>query len=241
MIKKTFGLVMLACCALFAQGAVTVDVNGQSWRYQQNPRLATILEPVALQQDWYWPAAALYNVSDNAAEQERQVLLQQLEKLTAGKNAELDSTLTKLSRYIAGWHLATRRELVINYDLARLENRFNPALDNGDYKLSLTTRPQTVQFWGAVEQVVTLAHSGVTQVVDYLPSVSRSRVAELDYVLVILPTGEVKQVGVASWNQQYTELMPGASVYIPFAGGLLSGDLMQLNKDIAGLARHRVK
>lgn len=234
--------IMLFCfITVSAYAAVTVDINGQRWHYNEPPRLDTVLTPVALQQDWYWPAASLFSLSDTSAEAERQALLQQIEHVKARQGSELQEALTQLSYHIAGWQLATRRVLAINYDLARLDNRYNPAFDTGDYLLQLTTRPQTVRFWGAVDQVLTLPHAGVTPVTAYLPAIGRSSVADLSYVLIITPAGEVKQVGVASWNQQYTELLPGSSVYIPFAGGLLSGDLTKLNKDIAGLARHRVK
>lgn len=239
--SRSFCIFLLCVIAFSAYADVTVEINAQRWHYKEPPRLSTVLAPVALQQDWYWPAASLFSLSDTSAEAQRQAVQRDIEHVKALQNTQLQAALSQLSYHIAGWQLATRRPIAIDYNLARINNRYNPAFDTGDYLLQLTTRPQTVQFWGAVDQILTLPHAGVTPVIDYLPAIGRSSVADLSYVLIITPSGEVKQVGVASWNQQYIELMPGASVFVPFAGGLLSADLMQLNKDIASLARHRVK
>lgn len=238
---RTPFLLFVAALALPATANVEVEINGKQWSYSQLPRLSTVIAPVALDKEWYWPATALFSLSDATAETQRQAVLAQIDALKADASPELAQALARLTDSITGWQLATRVDISIDYDLIRLNQQNNPGFDSGEYKLELSTRPDTVFFWGAVDQPMTLPHAGATAVAEYLPAVSRSDVADSGYVLVIAPDGQISTVGVAAWNKQPTELMPGASVYIPFAGGLLTSDLAKLNHDIAGLARHRVK
>lgn len=238
---RTPFLLFVTALALPVTANIKVEINGKQWSYSQPPRLDTVIAPVALDKEWYWPATALFSLSDATAETQRQVALAQINALKADASVELAQALTRLADLIAGWQLASRVDITIDYDLIRINQQNNPGFDTGEYKLELNTRPNSVYFWGAVDKPLVLPHAGAAAVAEYLPSVSRSKTADFSYVLVITPYGQVKKVGVAAWNTLSTELMPGSSVYIPFAGGLLTSDLAKLNHDIAGLARHRVK
>lgn len=219
---------------------VQVHLNDHIRRYTYSPKLSDVLAPVALQRDWFWPASALYKQQDQAAEQERNEVLAQLKLLTADGNGALSQALSRTSYFISSWSLATRLNVAIDYDLVRIRPQQNLGFDDGHYMLKLYPRPQNIEFWGAVDQVVSMPHSGVKTVAAYLPALNRSAYADMSYVLIIQPDGEIKRAGVESWNAQHIELMPGSSVFIPFASSLFQ-DLTPLNEAIARLARHRVK
>ena len=219
---------------------VQVQLNDHIRRYAYTPKLNEVLAPIALQRDWYWPASALYKLQDDKAELERNNILKQLDTLKADADGNFAQTINRVSYFIGSWPLASRITVFLDYDAVRIRPELNLGLDDGSYLLKLHTRPQTVEFWGAVKQVISMPHSGVKTVTDYLPALNLSADADNSYVLIIQPDGAVNRVGVASWNERHVELMPGSSVFIPFASSLFQ-DLTQLNEDIARLARHRVK
>ena len=72
MSKAMIAAVALLLCCGVSQAEVNVDINGQRYSYTDNPRLADVLQPYALQQNWYWPAAALYRTDTQRAEKLRQ-------------------------------------------------------------------------------------------------------------------------------------------------------------------------
>ena len=219
---------------------VQIQLDDQIRVYKYTPKLSEVLAPVAFKREWYWPASALYSLDDVSAGQLQQQVLTQIETLKAQSDKPLMNALNRVGYFIGSWQLATRVSIAIDYDLARTRPEFNLGFDNGRYRLKLNSRPQHVEFWGAIAQVTSMPHSGAKTVTDYLQAIHRDAVAEQSYVLVIQPDGEILTVGVASWNAEHIELMPGSSVFIPFASSLWL-DLTSLNKDIARLARHRVK
>jgi len=239
-------LTQLLCTTAIAQQQHKIDVkvqvqlNDQIRRYAYTPKLSEVLAPIALQRDWYWPASALYKAQDNTAELERKHVLAQLNVLTVDADNKLAQAINRLTYFIASWPLASRVPVLLDYDAVRIRPELNLGFDDGNYVLKLYTRPQTVEFWGATEQVISMPHSGVKAVADYLPALNLIANADTSYVLIIQPDGTVKHVGVASWNERHVELMPGSSVFIPYASTLFQ-NLTALNEDIARLARHRVK
>lgn len=227
------------------KAAVRIEINHQNYTFKTEPRLAEVLAPVALQQNWYWPAAKLYRLNSsglnsNEPEHLREKVLQQLQALQRKAEPALQQQLTTLQSQISSWQLAERILIPVDYDLARAQAPFNPRFEPGAYKLQLVSRPETVLFWGAIEKPLTLTHSGATAISDYLPSVVRSDFADKSYVYIIQPDGRIIRAGVAAWNQQHSEAMPGAQVFIPFADGWFGADLDSLNKSILALVLHRV-
>ena len=220
--------------------AVSVEINNSIYTFENNPRLAEALAPVALQQSWYWPASTLSRLNSSRPEQQRQAVIQQLEALQGKAGPALQQQFAALQSQISSWQLAERILIPIDYDLARAKAPFNPRFEPGSYKLQLVARPEQVQFWGAVLRPIAVAHSGATAIAAYLPAVEHSAFADKSVVYLIQPNGSIAEVGVAGWNQQHTEAMPGAEVFIPFATGWFSKDINKLNQDLLALALHRV-
>lgn len=222
------------------EATVNIEINHQHFAFITEPRLAEVLAPVALKQNWYWPATKLYRLNSLEVEQQRTAVLAQLQTLQDTFKPPLQQELAALQLQIKNWQLAKRIVIPVDYDLARVQQPFNPRFQSGSYKLQLVNRPDTVLFWGATVKPVVVTHSGATAVSDYLPSIVRSDFADKSYVYIIQPDGRIIEVGVAAWNQQHIEAMPGAQVYIPFADSWFGADMNSLNKSILELALHRV-
>lgn len=219
---------------------VSVEINNSSYTFATAPRLAEVLAPVALQHNWYWPASKLYQLNSIGPEQQRQVVIQQLDALQQKAEPALQRQFAALQSQILSWQLAERILISIDYDLARAKAPFNPRFEPGTYKLQLDARPEQVSFWGAVNRPLAIAHSGATAIAGYLPAVERSVYADKSVVYIIQPDGSITEVGVAGWNLQHIEAMPGAQVFIPFAVGWFGNDIDTLNKNLLELALHRV-
>lgn len=229
----------------FVPTAVNIDINTRSYTFETKPRLAEVLAPIALEQDWYWPGSKLYRLDNpdgqvSAPEQLRSTVLQQLQAFSMSAEPAVQIELMALRYQVASWTLATRVLIPINYDLARAQAAFNPRFDAGAYKLQLVERPEQVHFWGAVTQRVTTPHSGATAIADYMAAIERSAAADGSTVYVIQPDGTVTKAGVASWNRQHIEAMPGAEVFIPFATEWFGVDIDSLNQNLLALALYRV-
>lgn len=220
---------------------VDIIINQQTFQYSHSPRLDEVLAPVALQQHWYWPGAKLYRLDNPAIEQQRQQLLELLLQLQQQAPTELQAELFALQQQLASWRLGQRVFIPIDYDLARAQQAFNPAFEPGRYKLQLQQRPDTLLFWGALQRPLTLEHLGGAAISAYLNALPRSAVADKSWAVIIQPDGTVVNTGVAAWNHQHLEAMPGAQVFIPFAAGHFNTDFTLLNTKLLALALHRIE
>lgn len=246
--------------------SVTVEINNSTYVFDSEPRVSEVLARVALKQNWYWPASKLYRlektdlngfhlnetglnstsldtskVKNHSPEELRATVLQQLAQLQQSAQPALQPQLTALQLQVTGWQLAKRVFIPIDYDLARAQAPFNPRFEPGIYKLQLVERPDSVVFWGAVAKTSTLVHRGATAVADYLPAIDRPAYADLSLAYIIQPDGKLIKTGVASWNRQHVEAMPGAQVYIPFASEWFGSELDNLNQNLLALALYRVE
>lgn len=237
---KRFCIGFLALC-LDVQASVSIQLNDTPYFYPAPPTMAEVLAPVALTQNWYWPASKLFKLPAKDIEHERSLLLAQLETLKAGVSASQQSEIRTLQHVIRNWQLAKRLLLPIDFDRARLEPTFNRRFDGGDYIFQLNRRPMSVTFWGAMEGTLKLNHKGVSAVADYMSALPFSVNADKTFVWVVQPDGDIQRIGVASWNYQHIEVMPGATVFVPFAGNLFNDDLEQLNERLVALSLHRVE
>ncbi|KKO49354.1 hypothetical protein VT06_07565 [Arsukibacterium sp. MJ3] len=236
----------VALCSTSSFATVEITLNNTVYQFENEPRLDEVLAPIALQQNWYWPATKLYRVNNSDIEQQRIALLQQIDELKLHVGPALQTELTALQLQLKSWQLATRIVITIDYDLARAQAPFNPRFEPGVYKLQLFARPSTVVFWGAVQKTLTLSHSGATAVAEYLPALQRSSFADSSTVFIIQPNGQIIETGIALWNRQHIEAMPGAQVFIPFATAnftamWFTADMDTLNKNLLALALHRVE
>ena len=237
----TFFCFAMLLAPLGLNAAVAVQVNQQHFDFATPPTLVDVLKPVALTTRWYWPAAKLYRLSVPTLEIQRSDVLQLLEQIKADATAAQQSQLSALQYQIKQWRLAQRVVMPIDYDRARIEASFNPRFEPGQYLLQLVKRPQTVKFWGALDNSLTLNHRGVTAIADYVAALSYSELADRSEVFIIQPDGTVLKSGVAAWNRQHIEAMPGAQVFIPFSFGGFSPATQRLNDSLLALALHRVE
>ena len=240
MLKQLIFSVLLLAPA--AYGAVTVDINSSRYQFDTNPRLNEVLAPVALQANWYWPAAALYQLDNDEPEQLRQQLLQQIAQLKQHQSTDRDlvTTLQSLERQLAVWRLAKRVLVPIDYDFARIRPEFNPRFDSGTYILQLKQRPANVYLFGAISSEMTVTHRSAAPAADYVVSAQTTALADLTELMLLQPDGTVQAVGAAYWNHAHIEAMPGAQVFIPLQSQLFSSQLDILNKRLLELASHRV-
>lgn len=222
---------------------VTITNGQQSLQFEANVRLVQVIEAFGVNPHTYWPAAVIYQQSDNSVEALRSNVLTQLDDLKSKQSdADLDASLAELKNFIVGWPLAKRIPLAIDYDKARIIPSQNPSFkEQGSYILSMPARADSVIVFGATEGISELDYKENQCVGEYYSKVSKSELADKDIVTIIQPDGQILNVGVAYWNSHCEQLMPGSMVYAPFKQGLFSQDNRQLNENIVKLALNRVE
>jgi hypothetical protein len=227
-------------CAL--NGATNISINSSTFSFETQPRLIDVLAPVALQEDWYWPASSLHKLGKNTFSEKRNEVISKLEKMRVnGSTKEQEpSAITTLIKQIKLWQLAERIPLVIDYDFARTKASLNPLFDKGDYLLTLLKRPRNVYAFGALVGESLLAHKDAADVSDYLAQLSLTAQADNDYVYIIQADGKILRAPYAYWNKGHQEIMPGSQLFIPFKKQLFSSDYEELNQQIVYLAANRI-
>lgn len=241
MIFMRLSFCLFALLSLPALANVTITVNQQRYNYSLNPRLADVLAPVALQQNWYWPAAALYRANNDKPEYLRQQILTRLQQLlTKEPDGDKAQALRALQQQLLGWKLAERIVLPVDFDLARIKASANPRFDDGEYILQLTERPRFIFISGLLKSESSVPHRGAAAINEYLAGLHHYDIASKDNVYIIEPNGNIKQVPIAYWNNKRYEIMPGGQLFVPFTDTLIGNDLAELNTKIAELAVHRI-
>lgn len=218
---------------------VEVLMNGQTYLYKDNPRLTDVLGPVALQQDWYWSSAAVFKLGSQTNDSMRNAATEQLIE-SSRKDTKNQASYQKIIAQLKSWRLATRIDISIDYELARIEMRNNPAFSDGKYVIDLSTRPTNVYVVGAVSTQTKLNFSENTCLTDYLNEVSTLKIASKDFVYLIGPDGSVDKAGIAYWNSKCVLLMPGTQIYVPLAENPIFSDAATLNQSVVMLLRNRI-
>lgn len=243
--NKLMGRALCCTVALWSSvsaAQVAVQINGTDFQFTGNPRLSEVLAPVALQAKWYWPASALYKLDGNQPVMQQQQLLKNINELKQqyATDSDVFAALVSVERQVAAWQLAERVIMPMDYDFARLRQNLNPRFDNGNYLLKLLPRPQVVHVFGAVQRAVAVTHQSSAAVSHYLPDIERSTLAADHEVIILQPDGSRLAAGIAYWNQQHIEVMPGAQLFIPFKAQLFGREFARLNEQLEQLAMHRI-
>lgn len=244
--SKVSLLLLALIFVINANAAVTVTVNTDTRRYDTNPRISEVLQPYALQQPWYWPAATLYRTDSNKPEQLRQRVLQLLNTLgQQTSDLGLRETYASLGTELLSWQLAERVVLAIDYDAARVKPELNPRLDDGEYLLQLKLRPEQVYLTGGIAQSGAVPHKAGAPVKEYLASAKLLNGADSSQLAVVQTNGQVQIAGVSYWNLEQIEAMPGAQLLVLFAPPLLDrltadSNITQLNTLLQQLAVYRI-
>ncbi|MCF4009307.1 capsule biosynthesis GfcC family protein [Rheinheimera sp. UJ63] len=223
-----------------AEPVVTVQLEHQIHEFSERPRLSEVLAHLPAETARYWPSSKLF-LLDTADVSEQLALFSSMStSLLRSEKENMQVVIAQLVNAISAWQFAKRIPITIDQDLVRVQRRFNPRFDSGNYKLVVSSRPTEIQFWGAIGQAKTISHQGSKSVSFYHKQLSLSSVADSSYVIVVQPNGEVLKVGVQLWNHTHYELMPGAQVIIPFKTGLFAKSLAEFNQLLVSLAVNRV-
>jgi hypothetical protein len=224
--------------------SVTVTVKQQQYVFTHQPLLVEVLAPIAAQENWYWPMAALYQEGDIQLEKTRQSLLNNLSALSKRYRTEkpqIGQSIEQLQVTITRWHLARRFPIKIDYDLARIVAAANPRLPNGKYILDLSPRMDTVQLFGAVNKTNYVPHLAHADASEYITRQTLTDLADKDIVMVIQADGRDITSPVAYWNKTHQEVMPGSQLFVPFKESLFHPEFALINQQIMTLALNRVR
>lgn len=239
--KQVIFALFLFLTSGLSQANVTVEVNGEQRNYTQPPRLTEVLQPYALQQQWYWPAAALYRLNSQRAENIRRELVALADEIGQQTHDKaLRESLALLQAQVTQWQLAERIVVPIDYDAATVQMALNPRLDSGSYRLLLKRRPVDVHLIGAVKREFSVPHNGARHVAVYIQSEQFSPCADHSRVVIVQPDGQLIVAGIDSWNSQHIEAMPGAQLLVLFSEPMLDKRFATLNHLLQQLAVHRI-
>ena len=224
------------------EDTVSIMINKQTYQFDRPIRLSSALSIVADNGDWYWPSASAFDLTNPKAEREKEIALSQIRTLLTqfDKDSETHVALQNLYEQVASWTVSTRIDMPISYNRARLFFEDNPMFQPGKYWIRLNGRPNVVHFSGAVVKPGAYKHQSDTSVYKEVHTVKKAVDADRSHVYVIDPRGNIEEKGIAYWNLDFAQLMPGSQVYVPISSELFSDKLKQLNERVAALAVHRV-
>ena len=236
-------LSITAAGSLYADdNMVSIMINKQTYQFDRPIRLSSALSIVADNGDWYWPSASAFDLSNSKAEREKEIALSEIRTLLAqfDKDSKTHEALENLYEQVSSWTVSTRIDMPISYNRARLFFEDNPMFQPGKYWIRLNGRPNVVHFSGAVVKPGAYKHQSDTSVYTAVHTVKKAVDADRSHVYVIDPMGNIEEKGIAYWNLDFAQIMPGSQVYVPISSELFSDKLKQLNKRVAALAVHRV-
>ena len=224
------------------EDTVSIMINKQTYQFDRPIRLSSALSIVADNGDWYWPSASAFDLTNPKAEREKEIALSQIRTLLTqfDKDSETHVALQNLYEQVASWTVSTRIDMPISYNRARLFFEDNPMFQPGKYWIRLNGRPNVMHFSGAVVKPGAYKHQSDTSVYTAVHTVKKAVDADRSHVYVIDPRGNIEEKGIAYWNLDFAQLMPGSQVYVPISSELFSDKLKQLNERVAALAVHRV-
>lgn len=228
--------------SLSVSAKVTVVINTTAYEFEQPIRLSNVLSIVENNSDWYWPTSAVYDLTDSTAEREKEAVLSHLRKLLGSyrNNGDIHTTLESLYTQISGWTVATRKVMPVSYNRARLIFADNPMFQEGRYLIRLSSRPNVVYFSGVVTKPGAYEHKSNTSLFTLHSDRKSAPHADNSFVYIVAPDGSVSKRGIAYWNIDFTQLMPGSHIIAPLSTGLFDSTLDTLNARIAALAVHRI-
>ncbi|MFT6267332.1 MAG: hypothetical protein ACJAVV_000129 [Alphaproteobacteria bacterium] len=222
-----------------SQAAVEVTINNTNYVYSTNPRLADVLNQAALKEEWYWPESKLFRSNTTKSQNTRKQIIEMLAIESDGNN-QYKSIYQSVINQIKSWEVADRITLLIDFELARVSTRHNPRLENGQYKILLSKRPENIYVFGAMANASNLPYANNTCIKDIVSKITFSALANKSHVYIISSQGKIEQTPVAYWNSQCNLLMPGAMIYVPFQNTLFSNQHSVINTKIAELAVNRI-
>jgi hypothetical protein len=152
--------------------------------------------------------------------------------LAAGRDGRADIA-ARVYRQVQALPVTGRQRAVL--DPVAVEVGFAPNLrvSEGD-QLIYPARPASVRVLGAVAAPCTLAFQPVRAARDYLDECPAVAGADLDYVWLIQPDGQVTRLGIAPWNREAGAApAPGSTLLVPLRSDDLEPPTPELNQQLA--------
>ena len=246
MLLRSLGaLVCAAVLVGIGQSAVaqSVHVEGAvlkpgAFQWQDGARLhdASVAGQVRAEA-WFLGAALL---RDSALESQQRLKAGVLFDLRVNRlharsenDASLLELIERLQAQVADMPVTGRVRAELNpFQLLLLPN--NQLLQAGD-RLIYPTRPTQVRVMGAVAADCVLDFDPAQALKHYLRQCPAHPAVDRNLVYVIQPDGQVREVGIAHWNEQQVDLAVGAVIYRPLRAAKISVDTADLNRDMAAL------
>lgn len=236
-------LMLLITGALFfsasSKAVVEVTINKIVYTYPTNPRLSDVLNPVARQEQWYWPESKIFRSDTTHSQEFRKQIIEKL-SIESNENERYKSTYQNIIKQIKSWELADRVPIKIDFELARISPIHNPRLEDGQFRIILSKRPTNLYVFGAVNNAFILPYNNNTCIEDIVSEITVSNYADKSYVYLISPQGKIEKSPIAYWNSQCTLPIPGYSLYVPLQESPFSQLHKIINTQILTLAVNRI-
>lgn len=237
---------LLSSAAHVSAASVTINVNKQlDYTFSAEPRLFDVAQSINPTADWYWPGASVFSPHATASTlQTRDQLIITLQKRLGywqrREHADYVMLLERLIAYVQAMPLADHIDTPLDPIAAGTKAEYNRRFSAGQYVLMVPPqRPTTIAVWGAVvPQDMTLIPAGAAA--DYRALLAPGREAHNSIVYLVQPNRAVQQAGIAYWNRQQLEPLPGAQLIVPFSRKVLRSDTADVNAQLLILAKHRV-
>lgn len=233
---------LLAWLCFDACANIVVHIENAVVTFEKPTRLDILLSNVPMSAEPYWTSAGLFKLRDPETVALYSATREQLNRLVLENavTSEFRADMRSLYDEMSTWRLGRRLDLYIDKDLARLNVRHNPVVKEGEYHLSLSSRPRHVVVFGAVKRAGSYGLVEGMSLKRYVDMAAVSSSADRDYVYVILPNAEIQKIGVAYWNDEQYSVAPGSQVFVPFQTDIFSSTTDMLNQSVAQLASHRI-
>lgn len=242
--------VALLCCALAglllpasatANTEPTVSASGlvanaQPLPWAEGMRLSQLTSAANVDPQAWYQGSQLYRESAKPAQLKLKAgllfdLQTALARTAAVQNENTLALLERLRTQVDSYTVTGRVPAQMN----PLKQRFlsdNPLLEAGD-QLLYVARSEQVWVTGAVAGDCALPFVPGNAPTAYLDQCARHAAADVDYVYLIQPDGQVQRIGAASWNEERAWVANGAIIYVPLRGASTSAVVAEFNRDMA--------
>jgi hypothetical protein len=204
-----------------------VVINGKTFTYPTGSRFEAIAPQLLEFKSPYWPSS---HIRTKNSQQEALALKSRIMK-DLKQYGGVNKDFNKLYWDVNYFNPFGRLAINLDPDWFRLRVNDNPRLI-GDYEVSINSRPKYILILGMTNQAKKglISNKPVsTAVIDR--SLYRAA-ADLDFIYIVSPDGQLNRFGHAYWNRLERDLMPGSIVYVPIKEKELPENLKNINADV---------
>lgn len=244
-LTSIFAFTLLLCGPVSAGSHVVLETSNQyeSITLPDDARLGDLLTHSSIFSDVYWPTARMATTTSQAqVEGERQALLHDLKMLEYQWHNEGETrnayAVRELRVELAAVKLIGRLPAILDPDWVRIRPEDNPLLQ-GEYRLVLPARPQTLMVLGLVNGNPRPSLKPKQVIADYIDGECLPA-GLCAWGYLIQNDGTIEKVGLEYWNRQRREADPGAVLFVGFDSDQLPENYRNLNSRIAHLLTNRI-